>query len=90
MESMDLTKLSSRGQVVLPQAIRRKLHLVKGEQLIVFCDNDSIILKKMERPVINRFKELLKESRAWAKKTGLSQADIKEAIRQVRAHKKSE
>ena len=36
----------------------------------------------------NRFKELLKASRAYAKKAGLTQADIKEAIRRVRSQSK--
>ena len=85
MEQLEVTKLSSKGQVVLSQTIRRKLHLAEGEKFIVFCDKDSIILKKIERPVMERFKELLKESRAYAKKVGLTQADVKEAIRRVRS-----
>ena len=85
MEILEMTKLSSKGQVVLPQAIRRKLHLTEGEQFIVMCDKDTVILKKIERPVMERFRELLKESRAYAKKEGLTRADVKEAIRRVRA-----
>ena len=88
MEQLEVTKLSSKGQVVLPQAIRQKLHLGEGEKFMVFCDKDTVILKKIERPVIERFKELLKESRAYAKKAGLTQADVKEAIRRVRSQSK--
>ena len=85
MEQLEVTKLSSKGQVVLPQTIRRKLHLEEGERFMVFCDKDSVILKKIEQPVMERFKELLKESRVYAKKAGLTQADVKEAIRRVRS-----
>ena len=88
METLEVTKLSSKGQIVLPQAIRRKLHLVEGERFIVMCDKDTVILKKIERPVMERFQALLKESRAYAKKSGLTQADLKEAIRKVRAQSK--
>jgi antitoxin PrlF len=85
MEQLEVTKLSSKGQVVLPQTIRQKLHLEEGEQFMVFCDKDTVILKKIERPVMERFKDLLKESRAYAKKVGVTQADVKEAIRRVRS-----
>ena len=85
MDQLEVTKLSSKGQVVLPQTIRRKLHLEEGEKFMVFCDKDTVILKKIERPVMDRFKELLKESRTYAKKVGLTQADVKEAIRRVRS-----
>ena len=88
METLEVTILSSKGQVVLPQAIRRKLHLIEGERFIVMGDKDTVILKKIERPVMERFRELVKESRAYAKKTGLTQADLKEAIRKVRAESK--
>ena len=88
METLEVTKLSSKGQVVLPQAVRRKLHLVEGERFVVLCDKDTVILKKIERPVMDRFRTLLKESRAYAKKAGLTQADVKEAIRKVRADSK--
>ncbi|MBI4352801.1 MAG: AbrB/MazE/SpoVT family DNA-binding domain-containing protein [Candidatus Omnitrophica bacterium] len=88
MEELEVTKISSKGQVVLPLAVRNRLHLSEGEKLIVFCDNDTVILKKIERPVMERFKELLKKSRAWAKKVRLTPADVEEAIRYVRSTKK--
>ena len=88
MEHLEVTMLSSKGQVVLPQAIRHKLHLTQGEKFIVLGEKDTVILKKIERPALERAKMLVKESRAYAKKAGLTQADVKEAIRQVRAQSK--
>ena len=87
MEQVEITKLSSKGQLVLPQEIRRKLHLEEGEKFFVFCDNDTVILKKIERPVMERFKNLLKRTRAYAKKAGLTQADVDGAVKHVRSEK---
>ena len=84
MEQLEVTKISSKGQVVLPQAIRQKLRLVEGESMIVLSSEDTVILKRIERPVMDQFKELLKRSRACAKKSGLTHADVKAAIRRVR------
>ena len=88
MEQLEITKLSSKGQIVLPQAIRQRLHLVEGERFVVLCEGDAVILKKIGQPVVNRFKELLRESRLYAKKAGLSQSDVKKAIERVRSKTK--
>ena len=83
-----MTRLSSKGQVVLPQSIRKRLRLTEGAKFVVIGEGDVVILKKLEVPGREQLKELLKESRAYAKKTGLKKADIAKAIKQVRARSK--
>ena len=85
MESLEVTKLSSKGQVVLPQAIRRKLHLIEGVKFIVIGGGDTVILKRIEMPSLLRAKRLLEKSQAWAKKAGLKPSDVKAAIKNVRS-----
>ena len=41
---IDTTKMSSRGQVVIPLDMRKDIH--EGDKLIVIRKNDEIILKK--------------------------------------------
>lgn len=41
---IDTTKMSSRGQVVIPLDMRRDIN--EGDKLIVIRKNDEIILKK--------------------------------------------
>lgn len=41
---IDTTKMSSRGQVVIPLDMRKDIK--EGEKLIVIRNNDEIILKK--------------------------------------------
>jgi AbrB family looped-hinge helix DNA binding protein len=84
MDKLEVTKLSSKGQVVLPQSIRRKLRLEEGEKFIVLAERDTVILKKLERPAREQAKKLIKASQAWAKKVGLTQADLNRVIRDVR------
>jgi len=84
MEKLEVTKLSSKGQVVLPQAIRERLHLEEGEKFVVLGERDTVILKKLERPALDQARKLLKRSRAWAKKAGLTQKDLDEVIRKVK------
>ncbi len=85
MEAIEVTKLSSKGQVVLPQAIRDRLCLVTGAKFVVIGEGDIVILKKLEVPAREQLKQLLKESRAYARRTGLKRSDVSKAIKQVKA-----
>jgi antitoxin PrlF len=89
MNSLDVTKLSSKGQIVLPLSIRQKLGLSAGEQFVVVGDKDTIILKKLELPDMTQFKQLVSESRKWAKKVGLKKSDLTKAIKRVRNKSKN-
>ena len=84
MDAVEVTKLSSKGQVVLPQGIREKLHLVTGAKFVVIGEGDVVILKKLEVPARAQLQQLLKESRAYALKTGLKRSDIPKAIKQIK------
>jgi AbrB family looped-hinge helix DNA binding protein len=84
MKPVETTRLSSKGQIVLPQAIRRKLRLAVGVKFVVVGDGDTVILKKIETPSLARAKKLLKESQGYAGKVGLKPSDVKSAIRRVR------
>ena len=84
MDTVEVTKLSSKGQVVLPQAIRDRLGLETGTKFVVIGQGDVVILKRLEVPGREQLKELLKESRAYARKVGLKRSDVSKAIKRVR------
>ena len=85
METLEVTSLSSRGQVVIPQRVRDRLDLHEGEKFVVIGEDDTIILKKLEVPSFKGFDKLLKKTRDFAKKKGLKPSDIDESIKRVRA-----
>lgn len=78
------TKMSSKGQVVIPEEIRDNLHLKEGDQFIVIGQGDTVILKSITPPSMNEFEDILKEARDSAKKAGLKKSDVKAAIKRVR------
>lgn len=84
MEAVEVTKLSSKGQVVLPQALRDRLRLETGAKFVVIGEGDVVILKRLEVPSREHLKQLLKESRVYARRTGLKRSDVSKAIKQVR------
>ncbi len=85
----DVTAVSSKGQVVLPKAIREKLQIEPGVKLMVFSDGVSIVLKPIPEPDISEFKNLMDAASAWAAEAGMTENDITEAIKTVRSRRKS-
>lgn len=84
MANVSTTKMSSKGQVVIPEAIRKNLNLKAGAQFIVVGDKDVVILKSITPPAIEEFDELIAQARRDAKKEGLRKTDITDAIKKVR------
>ena len=87
MTNLGTTRMSSRGQVVIPEDIRKKLKLKAGSQFVVLGEDDVVILKAISPPSIGEFSGLIVEARRQAKAAGLKRSDIAEAITRVRAKK---
>lgn len=78
------TKLSSKGQVVIPEEIRTRLGLETGAQFVVVGDRDVVILKVIQSPDMSEFEELMGRARKAAKRAGLKKEDVNKAIRKAR------
>lgn len=68
--------LSSKGQVVIPEAIRERLGLKTGAQFVVVADRDVVILTVLEPPVPSEFAALTARPRRAAKAAGSKSADV--------------
>ena len=62
MAEIDITRMSSKGQVVIPLELRKDLK--EGDRLVVIRNGDQIILKKS-----SDFDENLKEDLDFARRT---------------------
>jgi len=88
MANVSTTKMSSKGQVVIPEIIRKQLKLKPGAQFVVVGDKDVVILKNISPPDINDFDELVGKARREGEKVGLKKSDIQDAILNVRGQDK--
>ena len=84
MKTISTTKMSSKGQVVIPEKIRKQLGLKSGVQFVVLGKDDIVILKAIESPSISEFDQLILQAREQSVQYGLKQIDIEEAISEVR------
>jgi len=84
MRSVATTKMSSRGQVVIPEEVRRQLGLDPGTQFIVLGEGDAVILKMVRVPSMKDFGRLIKKARTQTKAAGLKRSDIASVVSEVR------
>ena len=62
MAEIDITKMSSKGQIVIPIEMRKGFS--KGEKLVIIRSGDKLLLKKA-----NDFEKNIRDDLAFAKKT---------------------
>ena len=87
MANVATTKMSSKGQIVIPEDIRKRLKLKTGSQFMVLGQDDVVILKAISPPAIHEFDALIAAVRKQAKAAGLKQSDISKAVARVRGGK---
>jgi AbrB family looped-hinge helix DNA binding protein len=81
------TRLSSKGQVVIPEDVRDRLGLKPGSQFVVTGEGDVVILKVIAPPTLGEFRGLVAKVRRAARRAGMKPADISAAVRKTRARK---
>lgn len=88
MANISTTKMSSKGQVVIPDDIRKQLNLKPGAQFVVVGKKDVVILKNISPPSLDEFEDLIAEARKKAKQAGMKKSDIDDAILKARGKKR--
>ncbi len=87
MTDLATTRMSSKGQVVIPEEIRRRLDLKEGVQFVVVGEKDTVVLKAISPPTMQEFDSLIAEARKQARKAGLKRTDIHTALLKARGGK---
>lgn len=78
------TKMSSRGQVVIPKDLRRDLE--EGTSFIVLRSGTKILLKKI--PIDKTWDEMMEENRKIVKRTGLKESEVPKIIQRFRKERR--
>jgi AbrB family looped-hinge helix DNA binding protein len=88
MANVSTTKMSSKGQVVIPEKLRKQLNLKAGAQFVVVGDKDVVILKTIAPPSLQDVGALIAVARKQGKQAGIRKSDITDAILEARGKKK--
>jgi AbrB family looped-hinge helix DNA binding protein len=88
-EKADITVVSEKGQVVIPQTIRKKLGIGPKTKLLIYGYQDAVIMKKLEVPDVTKELQALYKriDKKIAKYGELANEEINEVIQNYRAKK---
>lgn len=90
MQIEDVVKISSKGQIVIPKSVRKRVQLEAGDRLLLaVSDGDQILLKKLRDTSLEEISSkagrvvaaekinvdnLVEEAISWARKTRKKQS----------------
>ena len=91
MVEVEITKVSSKGQVVIPQDMRNEMDWKEGDALAVTRNGDTLLMKKVRTPskeeMLSEWGKFNKEGRKLAKKRGIKESDVPKLIHRARGVK---
>ena len=87
MEALATTRMSSKGQVVIPEDIRGRMNLTPGARVVVVGEGDVVILKTISPPSMAGFDSLIRKARQQARVSGMKRGDVARAISKARSAK---
>lgn len=70
-----MTRVSSRGQVVIPRDIREKTKLKEGEKLLAYSEDGTIVLKRFGSS-ITELEKLAAFGKKFAKQKGIKRKNV--------------
>ncbi len=85
---VETVKMSSKGQIVIPQDIREEISAEEGTLFVVSSSKDTIVLKKIIMPskseLIKTLEEMAKDGKRHLQKMGIKEKDIPRIVERSR------
>ena len=64
---MEITSMSTKGQIVIPRDLRKMLGLVSGSKFEILTDGKRILLRLLRSSEVKGFKQLIRADEAATK-----------------------
>lgn len=88
---VEITKMTSRGQVVIPQDIREEAGLEEGEKFLVYDVDGNIILKRIKNidkvKSTGEFEKVFASLWKTARQKGITKQDVEKEMSAYRAER---
>jgi len=76
------TRVSSKGQVVIPESVKKSVGLREGDDLLVVAIGETIVIKKLSKMT---FEEVARPIWKTVRELGLGEGDINALIEEAKA-----
>jgi AbrB family looped-hinge helix DNA binding protein len=84
-EEPQVTTISEKGQIVIPQSIRKELGIKPKTKFLVYGKGDTVIMKKLDLPDMKKeWNEIFKTMDK--KNLKLSESEIQKEVAETRKH----
>lgn len=89
-EEPDIATVGTKGQIVIPQRLRKQLKITAKTKLIVYRKGDSLVVSKLEVPPLGEeWKEFFDEIDKQREGKTISDAEILKEIQAYRREKRA-
>ena len=87
--NIEITKITSKGKVAIPQKIRERKEIEEGEKFIVYDTDDSIVLKRVKNlEQVKDTKQLEKTFSSMWKTAALKNVEEKDVETEIVSYRK--
>lgn len=83
MSDLELVKMSGKGQLVVPLAVRSSAKLNPGERFIAFPVKEGVLFRKVKIPKVD-FDSVAQEVQTQFNKQSVRKKDVREALKWAR------
>jgi AbrB family looped-hinge helix DNA binding protein len=83
MAEVEVVRVSSKGQVVIPKGVRSRLGLKKGDKLLAYLKGDLLLIRKV-REEESLLSILAASSRRKAASMKISRMEVEKAVEEAR------
>ncbi len=85
----EVTTVSEKGQVVIPQSLRKELGIKPKTKFLIFGRGDTVVMKKLELPDVKKeWEEIFKMM--GGKGLKLSEKEVLDKVAEVRKKRKAQ
>jgi len=77
-------KMSSKGQVVIPEVVRKQLRLEPGTPFLVVARGDTVVLHRLKEPPWKAFEELATQAQEQGQHFDAAMLGFQKAINKIR------
>lgn len=84
---MELAKVTSKGQITIPKAIREKLKVKKGGQIIFFVKDGDIVIRNAALIALEKVQQAFEGE---AERLGVKdEEDVAKIVKEIRKERKN-